>query len=428
VDDPSSIELLSAGIVGGITIGVLYAATNAGLSALGEAHLHALAESEGPYARTARRARERTAAIRARLLLGRVLSVSIAASCAALLAQSAGTLAAIGAAGGAALAYALFAQLASTIARKRASRGAMRMLRWMRPLELLMAPVAIPIEGVGAAIARLVSEPKEQLELEARAVEHIIEQGEERGALAEGDAEMLRSVLEFRDTIAREVMVPRTKVVAFDVGTSLEQVLARIDESGHSRYPVFRGSLDNVEGILYAKDLFSVLQHGAGQPVSLAQLVRKPVLFAAETMKIRDVLAQMQLRRFHMTVIVDEFGGTGGIVTLEDIIEEIVGEIEDEHDESLIRITERAPGRYVVDATTSVYELEDVLPKELLETAAAENWDSLGGLVVGLSGRVPEIGEELAAGPIRLVVLDADERHVTQVEILQAHNVDTAGA
>jgi CBS domain containing-hemolysin-like protein len=207
-------------------------------------------------------------------------------------------------------------------------------------------------------------------------------------------------------------------VVALELTTPINEVLASIMESGHSRYPVYRGQIDHVEGVLYAKDLFQVLHSTTdASTISLENVVRKPVFFAAESQKIGVLLREMQRRRSHMAVVVDEFGGAAGIVTLEDIVEEIVGEIQDEHDDDLPLVHERAPGHYFVDASISVYDLEEQLGEPVCEDKG--DFDSLGGLLVHLAGQVPVIGETLRAGPYRVVVLDADERHVRRVEMLR---------
>jgi CBS domain containing-hemolysin-like protein len=215
-------------------------------------------------------------------------------------------------------------------------------------------------------------------------------------------------------------MVSRTHVVAFDIETSIDEVLASVIESGHSRYPVYRGQIDQVEGILYAKDLFQVLRSASdASNLLLSDVLRKPVFFAAESQKIGVLLREMQRRRSHLAVLVDEFGGAAGIVTLEDIVEEIVGEIQDEHDEEPPLVFERAPGHYLVDAGISVYDLEEHLGESICQDKS--DFDSLGGMLVQLAGEVPAIGEALVAGPYRIVILDADERHVRRVEMRRLH-------
>ncbi len=305
--------------------------------------------------------------------------------------------------------------------RQRSGRATLRIWKWLRPVDLLLTPLATPLSWLEQMIRKVVPsiQPQDPGRLAELAVEHVIEQGEETGTIAEDHAQMLRSVLEFKNTVAREIMVSRTQVVAFEIETSIDEVLASIVESGHSRYPVYRGQIDQVEGILYAKDLFRLLGSSSNaKDVLLADVLRKPVFFAAESQKIGVLLREMQRRRSHLAVVVDEFGGAAGIVTLEDIVEEIVGEIQDEHDEEAPLVYERAPGHYFVDASISVYDLEEQLGERVCEDKG--DFDSLGGMLVHLLGQVPALGETLVAGPYRFVILDADERRVRRVEMLRA--------
>lgn len=413
MDDPS----LSLLIVGGSTLlgAALYATGNAALSALTEARLVAVAEGEGRTAREAVRTIERRSAIRARLLIGRVLCLASTSACAALALAPHGLWVALLGSLGAALAYGFIAQTGIAVATARGPLGQLRLLGSLRFFELLMAPVAAPLELVAVGIAALVPKAGDSPDMPARAIGHMIEKSEEEGALPEEHAAMLRSVLEFETTIAREVMVPRTQMVAFAIDTPLEEVICRIEETGHSRYPVYRDKVDQVEGVLYAKDLFRVLREGVAEP-DLDKLIRA-VAWVAEERKIGSVLREMQAKRFHLAIVADEFGGVAGLVTLEDILEEIVGEIEDEHDEESSRVSERAPGHYVADAGISVHDLAEILGEPLAEVDGA--FDSLGGLIVSLVGRVPETGEEIAAGQFDLKILEADDRHVQQVEIVR---------
>jgi CBS domain containing-hemolysin-like protein len=412
---------LAAAIVGGVGLGALLAAVNAGIHTLGEAGLQALSEEEGPTSKVAARVLRELDAVHARLLIGRILCVAMAAAFVAyVLLEAYGARTALLGVLGIALAYAVAATVSAAVVEQRSGQTTLRLWRWMRPIELVLAPIAAPLMWLTRIVQRLVPEvpmqdPGRFAEL---TVEHVIEQGEEEGAIGEDHAQMLRSVLEFKNTVAREIMVPRTQVVALELSTPIDEVLASIMESGHSRYPVYRGQIDHVEGVLYAKDLFQVLHSTAdASTISLENVVRKPVFFAAESQKIDVLLREMQRRRSHLAVVVDEFGGAAGIVTLEDIVEEIVGEIQDEHDDDVPLVHERAPGHYFVDASISVYDLEEELGEPFYEDKT--DFDSLGGLLVHLAGQVPVIGETLRAGPYRVVVLDADERHVRRVEMLR---------
>lgn len=418
--DVPSIEL-AAGVLGGVGLGALLAGASAGLRNLGEAGLQAVAESERPNARVAERISRNFDAVQARLLIGRVLCVSLSAWFAGHWVIQTGTvLHALAAVIVVAFLYTIMATVAGTIAQRRSAEATVRVWKWLRPIELLLTPVAEPLRWVSALVATAVPEVRvvDPARLTELTVEHVIEQGEEAGSIAEDHARMLRSVLEFRNTVAREIMVPRTQIVAFDIEAGIEEALAIVIESGHSRYPVYHGQIDQVEGVLYAKDLFQVLrQAGQGDTLKLGDLIRKPVFFAAESQKIRQLLREMQRRHSHMAVVVDEFGGAAGIVTLEDIVEEIVGEIQDEHDEESPLVFERSPGHYFVDAAISVYDLEEHLGESICEDKS--EFDSLGGLLVHLAGRVPAIGETMLTGSFRIVVLDADERHVRRVEMLK---------
>lgn len=413
---------MAAAIIGGVGLGALLAAVSAGFHALGEAGLQAFAEEGGRNAQVATRVLDDLSSVQSRLLIGRVLCVALAAAFLAYaLLQAYGLGAASLGVLGVAIAYAVVATVAAAVMRRRSGKATLRTWKWLRPVDLLLVPLGAPLNWIGDLVVKLVPEVKVQDpdRLAELTVEHVIDQGEETGSIGQEYARMLRSVLEFRNTVAREIMVPRTQVVAFEVDTSIEDVLDQVIESGHSRYPVYRGQIDQVEGILYAKDLFQVLRSSRdASSVLLKDVVRTPVFFAAESQKIGVLLREMQRRRSHLAVVVDEFGGAAGIVTLEDIVEEIVGEIQDEHDEEAPLVYERAPGHYFVDAGISVYDLEEHLGEDICEDKS--DFDSLGGMLVHLAGQVPAIGESLHAGPYRVVILDADERRVRRVEMLKA--------
>ena len=406
---------------GGVGLGALLAGVSAGLHTLGEAGLQALAEAGGRNAGVAERISRELGAVQARLLMGRVLCVAIAAAFVGYSLLQTGT--PLDALIGVILVsatYAVVATVAGTVVRRRSGEATLKVWKWLRPVELLLVPLAEPLNWVSALVTRFVPEVRagDPARLTDLTVEHVIEQGEERGSIAKEHARMLRSVLEFKNTVAREIMVPRTQVVAFEIDISVDEALATVIDSGHSRYPVYRGQIDHVEGILYAKDLFQAVRKPAeASKLVLEDLIRQPVFFAAESQKIGVLLREMQRRHSHLAVVVDEFGGAAGIVTLEDIVEEIVGEIQDEHDEEPPLVFERSPGHYLVDAGISVYDLEEHLGESICEDKS--EFDSLGGLLVHIAGRVPEIGETLLTGSYRIVVLDADERHVRRVEMLK---------
>jgi CBS domain containing-hemolysin-like protein len=205
-------------------------------------------------------------------------------------------------------------------------------------------------------------------------------------------------------------MVPRIDILAFEASTPLDEAADALLKAGHSRAPVYAKSIDNVVGLLYAKDLLAALRDGA-QGRMIADLIRDPY-FVPEAMKVDDLLAEMQARRVHMAIVVDEYGGTAGLVTIEDIVEEIVGEIQDEYDAAEEPPYERHPdGSYTFSGRIPLDDVEEILGMELPEGAG----DSLGGLVYSRLGRVPTPGEVVEADGLRLVVEQVSGRRIRKV-------------
>jgi putative hemolysin len=397
-------------------IGSLFASADAALTSLPEARLQALVEAKD--AGFVRFADDRLRLL-SRWLVARVLSISLAA---VVLADAfhdhlSPTAAAMLAVITSVVVYASFAEVLGTIARRRPEEVGRLALRFLKPIELLLLPLAEPLAILGRFVGNKVpNSPNAQLtETE---VEWIVAQGEKAGALEKEPATMIRNVLDFKNLTAREVMVPRRRISAIQATMPLDEVLEHVIKDGHSRYPVFRESLDNVVGLLYVKDLFDVVRLGKLAEMNLDDLVRKPVLFVTETQGALSVLREMRGRRLHLAIVTDEFGGTGGLVTLEDIIEEIVGDIRDEYDtEEVAPIQKLAEGRYVADAAIPIADLELHLGKKLPEDG---DFESLGGLIVHRAGRVPEVGATVALDGYKLIVREADETRVVKVEIVRS--------
>jgi CBS domain containing-hemolysin-like protein len=400
-------------------IGSLFASADAALTSLPEARLQTLVEAkdEGFVRYAANRLR-----LLSRWLVVRVLSISLGAVVLAdaFNGQPRPSFAALLAVVISVLAYATFAEVLGTIARRRPEEVGRYALRFLKPFEYLVMPVAEPLAALGRFVGLRVPESSTSgdARLTETEVEWIVAQGEKAGALEKEPATMIRNVLDFKNLTAKEVMVPRRRISAIQVTMPLDRVLEHVIKDGHSRYPVFRESLDNVVGLLYVKDSFDVVRQGKMAEMKLEELVRKPVLFVTEAQGALSVLREMRGRRLHLAIVTDEFGGTGGIVTLEDIIEEIVGDIRDEYDtEEVVPIQKLAEGRYVADAAIPITDLELHLGKKLPEDG---DFESLGGLIVHRAGRVPEVGATVALDGYKLIVREADETRVVKVEIIRA--------
>ncbi|MCB9638278.1 MAG: HlyC/CorC family transporter [Myxococcales bacterium] len=247
-------------------------------------------------------------------------------------------------------------------------------------------------------------------------LEYMISLGTREGVLHSEKERLLKSVLEFDDITLREIMVPRINVVALSVDASRKELLELAQDASHSRIPVYRDNMDHIVGILYLRDLFRMYtangESGLGE--DWAPLLRTPY-FVPSTMKVSDLLSEFQRRKSHMAIVVDEFGGTMGLVTLEDILEEIVGEIHDEYDKDEEQdIVELEPGKWQASAQLSIRELEELLDVEFPDEG---DYETLGGFITSESGRVPQVGEVLERFHFTFHVLEADERHVRLIEI-----------
>lgn len=237
-----------------------------------------------------------------------------------------------------------------------------------------------------------------------------VEVGQPEGSLEKGEREMIYSIFQFGDTLAKEIMVPRIDVLALDINTTLGEARATFDRAGHSRVPVYEDTVDNVVGLLYAKDLLSV-QQDDDMIANNRELLRL-AYFVPEAKKVDELLAEMQARSMHMAIVVDEYGGVAGVVTLEDIVEEIIGEIRDEYDESeempFLQVSE---DEYVFLGRVDL----DIFNEVMGANIATENADTIGGFIYGEIGDVPTGGEVLKSDGITLIVDQVVGRRITKV-------------
>jgi len=239
----------------------------------------------------------------------------------------------------------------------------------------------------------------------------VIDASEEEGIINEEEGEMLQSIFEFGETIVREIMVPRTDMRCCSMDDTVEEVLHAIIDSGHSRIPIYQGSTDHIVGLVYAKDL---LKHW-GSPTSaldLASIMREPY-FVPETKKIEELLKEFRTRRMHMAIAIDEYGGTSGLITIEDLIEEIVGDIQDEYDLEEDWLLPQEDGSLLVDCRLNIDEFEDYFAV----TIPRERFDTVGGWLFHLLGRVPVKGEELCSQGLLMTVEECDERKILTVRV-----------
>ena len=246
-------------------------------------------------------------------------------------------------------------------------------------------------------------------------IQALIDVGAAEGILEEEEGELIHSILEFGDTSVGEVMTPRPDIVALSTTSSVREARDVIIESKYSRLPVYRDQIDNVEGFIYVRDLLQCWADGQ-EPESIASLVR-PVYFVPETTAVSDLLEEMQKAHVHLSMVIDEYGGVAGLVTVEDILEEIVGEIEDEDiggEEA--EIVAGSGGVYEVLGSTEIGKIERLFDMEI----EADDFTTIAGLVINESGKVPRSGEHLAFRGLEVEVLEADERRIGRLRLKRA--------
>lgn len=275
-------------------------------------------------------------------------------------------------------------------------------------------------QGLMESLGRLLYRKRRVTEAE---IQDIMDAGEEEGLINEEENAMIRSILALGDSVVREIMLPRMEMACVSVEAEVSEVLQSIIACGHSRLPVFEGTIDNIIGLIYAKDL---LKHwgATDASVELRKLIRPPY-FVPETKNLEELLHDFKKRRVHMAVVIDEYGGTSGLVTIEDLLEQIVGDIQDEYDLEEERLTLEPDGAVVADGRLPVEEIEEHF-KVVVER---DKFETVGGLIFHLTGRIPEAGEVVTSDTLELTVLEADERRINRVRIVRLeprlHNGET---
>ncbi|HET9681685.1 MAG TPA: hemolysin family protein [Candidatus Limnocylindrales bacterium] len=309
----------------------------------------------------------------------------------------------------------VFAELVpKTLALAHPERWALVLSRPIDFLARVLGPVIALLTGITGWVARLLGvQPNQEASITAEELRLIVERGGEQGVLEAEEEQMINAVIELGERRVHEVMVPRVSIAALPVNATFEDAIDAVVADGHSRIPVFEDSIDEIVGILYAKDLLPYLKPDAEARPPLRNLLRAPVL-VPESMTIDDLLHELQRRKVHLAIVLDEYGGTAGLVTIEDLLEEIVGEIQDEYDVEeplVVKLSDteaRIDGRADVDAIDEVFDID-------LDLEDEEEYDTIGGLVYHRVGGVPSPGDRVELPGITLTVESTDGRRVGKV-------------
>lgn len=270
-------------------------------------------------------------------------------------------------------------------------------------------------QGLMESLTRLLYGKKRVTEAE---IQEIMDAGEEEGVINQEENAMIRSILTLGDSMVREIMLPRMEMSCVSIQDEVSEVLKSIIASGHSRLPVYEGTIDNVIGLIYAKDLLKYW----GEPddaIELRKLIRAP-FFVPETKNLEELLHDFKKRRVHMAVVIDEYGGTAGLVTIEDLLEEIVGDIQDEYDLETERLSVQGDGSIVADGRLTIEEVEEHFHVSIEK----DNFETVGGLIFHLTGRIPLAGEVIESETLVLAVLEADERRIAKVHIARKEELE----
>lgn len=283
----------------------------------------------------------------------------------------------------------------------------------IRVLRFVLAPLVIALQWLSDQIGRMVGSESLNKAVTEEEIMTLVDESQQSGAIEDDEKEMIYSVLQFGETLVREVMVPRPDITAVSINASLDSALKKLLDSGHSRIPVYEDEIDNIRGLLYAKDLLRMYADGGAQGKTLAELMR-PAYFVPETKRADVLFKEMQHRKTHVAIVVDEYGGTSGIVTIEDLVEEIVGDIKDEYDateeDEYVAVDENT---YLVDGGMNLDDLNELMDIELPDD---EN-DSVGGYVYSKLGRVPEVGETLEEPGLLIRIEAVENRRIRKVFI-----------
>lgn len=286
----------------------------------------------------------------------------------------------------------------------------------IRLISFILYPIAALLYNLTHLLTKFIPKKEELFDSEAELIT-LAEVGVEKGSLNHDEMEMIQSVFDFGETAVREIMVPRTDIISFELEDSLDEVIKTIQEYRFSKFPVYEETLDKIKGILYAKDVLPFLN---GRPFEGDILsICRETYFVPESKRIDDLLKDFQQRRENIAIVVDEYGGTAGMVTVEDIVEEVVGEIRDEFDRETPLIVPTKKGKWIVDAKISINDLEDKLPIPFPED---REYDSLGGFLLEQFGEIPDVGAEITYFTFRFRIRKVIGNRIIKVIITKEEN------
>jgi CBS domain containing-hemolysin-like protein len=309
----------------------------------------------------------------------------------------------------------VFGELApKSIAIQRSVRTVMTISVPLRFFFLVCRPVIFLLNGFANFVLRffgISTLPGGEAHHSSEELQYLLDQGKETGAIDSNEHELIQNVFDFNERVVKNIMVPRTKISGIEVASTKQELLDMIITEGYSRMPVYDDVIDKIIGIVHAKDILPLLARN--EEIVLKDIIRKPY-FIPETKKINDLMAEMKQKRIQIAIVLDEFGGTAGMVTLEDIVEELVGEIQDEYDEEKPIVEKVNDREFIVNALAPIYDVNEHLPHDLPEDG---DFDTVSGWLGHIFGKIPDVGEQKESNGYNITVLRKSDQNIESVKL-----------
>ena len=283
----------------------------------------------------------------------------------------------------------------------------------LRIIIIILYPIAFIFYNIMEGISKLLPMTEEKIFDSEEELKILTELGEEEGTLQEEESDMIQSIFEFKDKFVREIMVPRVDMIAIDAKSTIDEVMDIVSEKQYSKIPIYKENKDNIKGIVYAKDILPYLT-GSRPNVPLKSISRPP-FFVPETKLIDDLMKEFKQRKTNIAIVVDEWGGTSGLITLEDIVEEVLGEIRDPFDKDESPFVKQGDGSFIIDARISIYDLEEELDIEFPEE---REYDTLAGLILHAIGDIPSINDNVKHDNLNFTVKTLNGNRIDKVHLV----------
>ncbi|HEY9003908.1 MAG TPA: hemolysin family protein [Mucilaginibacter sp.] len=308
----------------------------------------------------------------------------------------------------------VFGELApKNIAIQRSVRTALAVSTPLRLFFIVFRPVIWVLNRFAGVILKMlgIKEFEGEAHHSSEELQYLLDQGKETGALDSTEHELIQNVFDFNERVVKNIMVPRTKIFGIEIDTEQNEVIDEVIAEGYSRVPVYEETIDKIVGIAHAKDILPLVARKV--KFELKDIIRKPY-FVPETKKINDLMAEMKLKRIQIAIVLDEFGGTAGMVTLEDIVEELVGDIQDEYDEEKPIVEKVNDTEFIVNALAPIYDVNSHLPHDLPEDG---DFDTVSGWLGDIFGKIPDVGEQKEANGYNITVLKKSDQNIESVKL-----------